>query len=154
MNKRHILALAAGLAAVMPVTVLADWESTRWGMTPEETLAVLDGASSHDPAPQEVYQDGGRDYAPRVKLSREIEGIAGTVSLLFDTDDQLHFVLFNPLDIANCDALDAALTERHGDADAVRAGTFQISDWAADGNGIKLTNAPSAGICSLSYSAG
>lgn len=152
MKNRSSLALAAAFATIA-TTAFADWETTRWGMSQGEVLAVLDGAVRHDPTPAEIYEHAGQSYAPLVKLSQAVEGIAGEVSLLFDSGEQLYFVLFNPADIADCDALGAALTERHGAADAIAAGGFSISDWVADGDAIKLTNAPLAGICNLSLSA-
>lgn len=142
-----ILALAVAPAQ-------ANWEGTEWGMSPDAALAVLDGARSHAPEPAEIYEEAGAPYAPLIKLDHAVEGISGEASLLFDSEDKLHFVLFNPADIADCDALGAALTARYGEADALGAGGMSISDWTGDGNAIKLTSFASAGICNLSYSAG
>jgi len=146
---------SAAVALVLTIAIApahASWEGTEWGMSPAQALVVLDGASSHQPAKAEIYEDNGASYAPLVKLDHAIEGVEGTVSLLFDMDERLHFVLFNPRNVADCDALGAALTERYGAAEAAGAGSMSISDWQGDGNSIKLTSFAGAGICNLSYS--
>lgn len=143
-------AIALSLSVSAPA--YAGWETTRWGMSPKESIAVLDGAVEHAPAGNEIYEQGGKKYAPLVKLSREIEGVPGQLSLLFDTDETLRFVMFNPADVAACDALGAALAERYGAADAVGAGAISISDWVDGAEVIKLTKVGSS-VCNLSYSA-
>lgn len=146
--------LAIAALALLPTPASADWETTRWGMSPSETLAALDGATSHNPAPDEIYKEAGKSYTPLVVLPVEIEGVAGRASLLFDADDRLTFVLFKPDQIADCRTLQAALTQRHGAPDTLGAGSILISDWQDNGDAVKLTSAPSAAICNLSYSAG
>ena len=150
-NRLAASAFVLLIAATSPA--LANWDETQWGMSPEDALAALDGATSHAPDASEIYEDNGQKYAPLVKLSRPIEGIDGQVSLLFDGSDKLHFVLFNPDDITDCDALGAALSERYGEAEKTGAGGLAISTWAGDDNAVKLTNFPAAKICNLSYSA-
>ncbi len=134
--------------------VLADWETTRWGMSPDEALAVLDGAQSHDFSADEIYLVGEVGYAPRVKLAHSLDGIAGEISLLFDDAGTLRIVLFNPAEIGDCGALAAAMRARHGEGDVVAMGPFTMSDWSVDGNAVTLTASEESGICNLSYSEG
>lgn len=145
---RYAIAAIAILAATVPAQ--ADWETTQWGMSPDAALAVLDGARSHDPAPSEIYEMAGIGYAPLVILPYEIDGVAGQISLLFDAGESLSFVLFAPDDLADCEALGAALTDQHGAADLLSTGAISISDWLADGDAIKLTHVQGA-VCNLSY---
>ncbi|MDR7126359.1 hypothetical protein J2X53_003201 [Pseudorhodobacter sp. 4114] len=137
------------MIAALPVH--AGWETTQWGMSPDEALAALESAVGHDPTPEEYYQEGGNSYAPLVTMPHGIDGIRGQVSLLFDSGNSLRSVLFNPDDIAECDALHAAITQQHGAPDAMEPGWISIADWVVGADAIKLTNMASARICNLSY---
>lgn len=144
-------ALAALLACAAPA--YADWEGTQWGMSPNETLAVLKSARSHSPAPSETFLYDGASYQPLVKLAHSTEGIEGEATLLFDTDGKLQFVVFMPGDLTQCDLLAAALGERHGDTEVTGFGSTSILNWIDGNNVIRLTNAADIGICNLSYGA-
>ncbi|MFN3500643.1 MAG: hypothetical protein ACK4ZJ_00135 [Allorhizobium sp.] len=146
-----LVAFAAPLAFAAPA--YADWEGTKWGMSPNETLAVLNNASSHNPAPSEIFEYAGASYQPLVKLAHSTEGIEGEASLLFDTDGKLQFVVFMPGDLSQCDSLAAALRETHGAADVSGFGSTSILNWIDGENVIRLTNAAGIGICNLSYGA-
>lgn len=155
MLTRNLIVSAASTAfAVLLTTMpaLADWEATRWGMTPDEALAVLDGAQSHDFSADEIYLVGEVGYAPRVKLAHSLDGIAGEISLLFDDAGTLRIVLFNPAEIGDCGALADAMSARHGDGDVLAMGPFTMSDWSVDGDAVTLTASEESGICNLSYS--
>jgi hypothetical protein len=143
------LALLVGFAA----PALANWQGTQWGMSPDETIAVLDGAQAHSPDASEVFQFDGADYQPLVKLTHTIEGIEGEASLLFDADEGLQFVVFIPAQIADCDALTAALTETYGTGEESGFGSTAIYNWTDDDTVIRLTNSADIGICNLSYGA-
>nr|WP_314261609.1 hypothetical protein [uncultured Devosia sp.] len=147
---RPILGLAALLACATPA--LAEWEGTQWGMSPDEALAVLDGAVSHKPDASEIYEFAGARYEPLVRLDHSVGGIEGKALLLFDTDDALHSVVFTPEDLARCDDLTAALTEAHGAVESTGFGSTAIYNWV-EGDVIRHTNSPDIGICNLSYSA-
>lgn len=146
---RRAAALTALIAFAAPA--YADWETTNWGMSPDETLAALDGASSHTPAAAELFEYAGATYAPLVTLPHAVDGIEGEATLLFDTSKALQFVVFTPGEIADCDALGAALTERYGDTDATGFGATAIYNWEDGGDIVRFTNSTDAGFCNLNY---
>ena len=146
---RAAAALAALIASAAPAH--ADWEGTTWGMSPEAALAALDGATPHTPDAAELFDYGGASYSPLVKLSHPLDGIEGDVSLLFDADEALQFVVFVPSDIADCDELSTALTQRHGATEATGFGSIAIYNWEENGDIIRFTNSVDSGICNLSY---
>jgi len=148
---RHAVALAALFACALPA--LANWEGTQWGMSPDEALAALDGASSHSPDASEIFQYDGADYEPLVKLAHDIDGIPGEASLLFDADESLQFVTFSPEDITQCEALVGALTEAHGAVDSSGFGSTAIYNWMDGDTVIRLTSSADIRICNLSYGA-
>lgn len=151
--KAHRFSLAAAIAVLSNagVPAHADWEATRWGMTPDEALAVLENAVSHDPTPAELYHYDGAAFAPIVKLPHEINGIEGEASLLFDSDSSLSYVLFDPADVAECEALHETLVAQLGDPDALNKEWMSVSDWVEGPDTVKLTRLASSGICNLSY---
>lgn len=147
------ISLAGALAAIIACTMPAhaNWETTHWGMSPEEALAALDGASSHPIRVAELVEYGGNTYAPLVKLSDAIEGVEGEISLMFDADKALRFVSFNPSKVSNCDALSTALLRTHGPAETSGFGKTVIYNWQDNGDIVRFTNSKEAGFCALSY---
>lgn len=145
--------LAAALVVLVGASLPAhaDWEVTRWGMTPDEALAALENAVSHDPTPEELYLYDNVAFAPLVKLPHEINGIAGKASLLFDSDSSLSYVLFDPADVAQCEALHETLVAQLGEPDALNTEWMSVSDWVEGPDTVKLTRLASSGICNLSY---
>lgn len=148
---RNALALATLVACTAPA--LADWEDTQWGMSPDETLAVLDGASSHSPDASEIFLYDDVAYEPLVKLAHTSDGVAGEASLLFHADKKLHFVVFIPDDITQCDVLTSALTEAYGAVESSGFGSTAIYNWMDGNTVVRLTNSADIGICNLSYGA-
>ncbi len=148
---RHSLPLM--MIAALSASAHADWEGTQWGMSPDETLAVLDGASPHSPAASEIFEYDGAQYNPLVKAAHVIEGVEGEASLLFDGDEALYFVVFSPNDLAQCDALTTALSTLYGDVEPTGFGTTAIYNWESGENIIRLTNSVDIGICNLSFGA-
>jgi hypothetical protein len=148
---RHAIALTALVACATPA--LADWEGTQWGMSPDEALAVLDGARSHSPDGSEIFQYDGSAFQPLVKLEHAIEGVPGEAALLFDADESLQFVTFSPEDLTQCDALTEALMDAYGSVESSGFGSTATYNWMDGGNVIRLTNSAEIGICNLSYGA-
>lgn len=148
--KMHYLgALTALLACVAPAH--ADWEGTHWGMAPDAALAALEGARSHAPTAADLYEYDGKQFSPLVKLPYALDGIGGQAALLFDADQSLQFVTFTPDDLTQCDALAAALGERHGASEESGFGSTAILNWIDGDDVIRLTNSTAIGICALSY---
>lgn len=147
--RRAAGALVALIALAAPAH--ADWEGTRWGMSPGDALAALDGATAYTPAASEQFDYGGVIYSPLVKLSHAMDGIEGQINLLFDAGETLQFVVFSPADISQCDTLGAALTERYGATEPTGFGSTAIYNWESGGDIIRFTNSADAGICNLSY---
>lgn len=148
---RHAIALTALIASASPA--LSDWEGTQWGMSPDEALAVLDGARSHSPDASEIFQYDGAAYEPLIKLAHVIEGVPGEAALLFGTDESLQFVTFSPEDLTQCDALTAAMMEVHGAVESSGFGSTAIYNWMDGSTIIRLTNSAEIGICNISYGA-
>ncbi|TBU94667.1 hypothetical protein [Phytopseudomonas dryadis] len=145
------LSIMAMALAALPAR--ADWETTRWGMSPDEALSALANAKAHAPAASELYEEGDATYAPLVKTDYRLAGIATTVSLLFDTDDRLAFVLINPVSADDCKALHDHLVQEHGPGTSMSAGTITITDWTGGTDDIKLTAFENGELCNLSYRA-
>jgi hypothetical protein len=152
---KSLLRLAAclSLVAVPAMPAFAEWQGTQWGMSPDEALSLLDGASAHSPAASEIVQYGGVGYQPLVKLPHQANGIAGKASLLFDAQDKLQFVVFAPDDLQACDDLTAALQREYGAAEESGFGATAIYNWVDDHNVIRLTSSADIGMCNLSYGA-
>lgn len=148
---RPLLALAVTAGFSAPAQ--ADWEGTQWGMSPDETLAVLDGASSHSPAASEVFEFDGAQYYPLVKVDHTIDGIEGEASLLFDAADALYFVVFSPDDLTRCDPLADALSTLYGEVEPSGFGSTAIYNWESGDTVVRLTNSVDIGICNLSFGA-
>lgn len=145
----YALTLAAMIACATPAH--ADWEGTQWGMSPDEALAVLDGAKKHSPEASEILEYDGASYKPLLQLDHLVEGIEGEASLLFDADERLQFVVFSPADRTRCDALTAALSKVYGAVVATGFGSTAIYNWVDANAVIRLTNSPDIEICNLSY---
>ncbi|MCJ8151754.1 hypothetical protein [Shinella sedimenti] len=152
-----VMRMRSSFAAIIFALVLAapadaGWEATQWGMSPNEAMAVLDGAVQYPPQSKEIHEHAGKKYAPLIKLSHAVEGVSGQTLLLFDVDRKLRYVMFNPTEIGSCDSLVEALTSRYGVPHAMSAGKINISDWSHGAEAIKLTKVGST-VCNLSYSA-
>lgn len=146
--------VAAIVITLVPtVPALAGWEDTEWGMSPTAAIDALEGATGHSPTEAEKYEYDGVKYSPLVKLDQSVEGIDGEVTLLFDADDSLTFVVFSPEAPAECEALGEALTQLHGQTEPTGFGSTEIYNWIHDGDVVRFTNSPEAGFCNLNYSA-
>lgn len=119
-------------------------------MSPEEALISLDVAEVHEPTSDDFYEEDGQRYVPRIVLPHEVEGIAGRVSLLFDSADALRFIAFAPNDLSDCVALKAGLTNLYGRGEVVENSAISITGWTADGDAIKLFDSLPLKICTLS----
>lgn len=105
--RKLIFAAACLLLSATPA--LADWETTRWGMTPEQVIAAVPGAVATAPAL-------GTDVKGMHQLARAPfadGGIAMTASFLFDSSG-LAFVGVTLEDVTQCDAYRKLLVARLG----------------------------------------
>ncbi|MEO9340913.1 hypothetical protein ABFT80_26280 [Mesorhizobium sp. SB112] len=151
---RTTICAAMTIALTIVTPALAGWETTQWGMSPDEALAALDGAETKTPTPAEFYNDRGKTFKPLVKLNTQLDKIKVEASLLFDSDNRLASVLINPTAVDDCMALREHLVAQHGNGNEIKSGPISITEWEAGSDLIKLTATPSIGLCNLSYRPG
>ena len=97
-----------GLLLVLSIgQARADWEYTRWGMTPQEVVAASHGAASQLPAAKQVVNAATK---MTVKASGTVKdgALELNVRFAFDTaSDRLAMVLFEAENPSQNDALRA-----------------------------------------------
>ena len=117
-----------GLAFLAPTLSHADWQYTRWGMTPTEVIAASSGSvSEYTPPPPKPIEGRGAIFdqmraeaamkpSPKVQGPYNAGNLSFKVTFYFDKSDKLVQVR---LDLENAllkaDDLYAALTQTYGE---------------------------------------
>ncbi|PXA98168.1 hypothetical protein DMC47_10000 [Nostoc sp. 3335mG] len=130
---------------------LADWQYTKWGMTPDEVVAAS-GGTVHRVA----RQSGAQDTEVEVEGSYVAAGVEFEVKFLFVGDGSgLAVVELTSKAPMKCYDLKRPLDERYGPALGARISNGAMYDWqdAADGTSVSLADghAVSPPMCVLSY---
>jgi hypothetical protein len=89
MNTRLIHAVAAGITVLLSSAAHADWQFTKWGMTPDQVVAASGGKAAVLPAKNHVSSQGLRVVAA---MPWESETLHFQVGFMFDGKNALRRV--------------------------------------------------------------
>jgi hypothetical protein len=105
-----LTALAAAPLSLWTVSAQADWQYTKWGMTPSEVMRASSGKATAN-ADQGKNTDFGK---VKLAASYQVKDIALKVYFQFDKDDKLSLVLLDVIDPANCYKAESLLSHLYG----------------------------------------
>jgi hypothetical protein len=130
--------------AVVPTAALADWQYTRWGMTPQQVIAASNGTVSWRavklPKPNGPREEIGGSYAAGERIF--------DVSFTF-SDGRLSIV---SLKADPCDgSLLADLKSRYGRPLSEAAGMFPFMEWDDKRNDNRVTLFEIFDSCLITY---
>lgn len=107
------LVIAIGLLIIIATQAHADWEYTRWGMTPEQVVAASKGAAKIIPQDQQKSNDA-------MKLTTKVEAIYSdgplklNVKFAFNPANGLEMIGYETLDPAQGESLKNWLIKKYG----------------------------------------
>lgn len=116
-----------GLSLVGSSPAAADWQYTKWGMTPEEVVAASAGAARQTTPSEDDGSDGvvtlamadyvasGFEFSAHFAFSRKDRRLA-EITLLLDEPSQ-------------CFELKGALERRYGSPTSARGGLLAVTSW-------------------------
>lgn len=145
---RSIVSVAALAVSVLPAA--ADWQYTRWGMTPEQVKEASNGAAQ-DNSDHKLDASG-----VNARLTAPYQGVSlpFTAVFLFGERDLLKYVTLKPVGKIACpvivDALAANYGKPEGEADMVHATTMRWDDLNNDNLVVYLDLGH--GDCTIQYS--
>lgn len=120
--------IVAGIALILatPNPAAADWQYTKWGMTPDEVIAASNGAASEstpspDSEPSEIVTLASADYVA--------SGYEFWVSFGFSADRRLSEVSLSLRDSDKCVYLADALDRRYGRPVSREGGLLTVITW-------------------------
>ena len=144
------LGCALAAFAVLTEPALADWQYTRWGMSPDEVKKASDDAAVENP-------DRGLDAdGLKAQLVAPYQGATVPFSavFLFGIRDRLAVVTLNPRDPASCARLPGALQAHYGpplaSQDIGKGKSARWNDYGND-NVVNFLDLGGGG-CSIEYS--
>jgi hypothetical protein len=128
--------LTIAVALLVPGRASADWQYTRWGMTPAEVVAASGGrATGVESEPDErVFELDYRAVAPYRAMNVEVE------ARFFFTQGsgRLAAVKLIPTDVGRCDALRGAVEAVHGRSSHQDFGFGSTWRWRDEANNDQL----------------
>jgi hypothetical protein len=103
------LLVSAGIASLVGRPAMADWEGTKWGMSPEEVMAVA-------PKPLTGPEPGrGRMHLQALVIGHYKAGdFKFDMDFQFDADKKLAMIGLQIIDKSQCDALTNSLKAKYG----------------------------------------
>lgn len=141
--------LAAALAmALCPTTALADWEWSKWGMTPDEVAAASKGTVKTVAADSSKSISGWDLDATGAWTQYDF---SFTANFFFDAASKgLMAVALDLPDAKKCGDLRKALVAAYGaPANTQETENISVLDWTAAGNAVKLSDVRLIKICRL-----
>ena len=122
------LFIAAVVSAATPA--LADWEFTRWGMTPAQVMAGSAGMVKAVPK-EEIKRDDADHWEISLRGDIKINGKTRPASFMFDTKSGgLRCVIYNGLG-SDAGSLKQELMNKYGSGKEETFGDMQSFDWVA-----------------------
>jgi hypothetical protein len=121
-------------ASALAAEARADWQYTRWGMTPDEVVAAANGAARLGAPPQGKTYEG---FTGRALGRHEADGASFDAYFHFDAAGGLAKVALERTGGAACADLHRGLGARHGrPAKSTRNAFATVEEWrdAAGGN--------------------
>lgn len=142
------ISLALGMAALVLATspALADWQYTKWGMTPEQVVAASKGAATAttDEERRQFSTTDGKSVA-LVKARYTSGSYQFDVHFLFD-DGKLSLVSLN-LDESDEGLLAGDLTAKYGPPiDHSRSDIVEVTKWQTPSEDISLLDIGDLGV--------
>jgi hypothetical protein len=149
-DMRVVVSIALTLLWEMPAH--ADWQYTKWGMTPEQVIEASGGTVSKIPAGQQP----GKSRPGFVAL---LSGVYSTGDFNFKVDfqfakDKLEMVGMNLVEHDRCKRLQSALLSRYGppwENRSNNSGPHLIWHDRESGNTVQFSDAPSIYVCHVLY---
>lgn len=142
--------LAAIALASSVVPAAADWQYTRWGMSPAQVKAASND-EARDNADRGLDAEG---VEARLTVPFQGETLPFTAVFLFDAQDKLRYVTLNPVGQIACPVIVQALAAHYGPpegkADMIHATTMRWDDETNDNLVIYLDLGH--GNCTIQYS--
>ncbi|MGE0725312.1 MAG: hypothetical protein AB7O45_13115 [Alphaproteobacteria bacterium] len=148
-------AILCALAACISFPALADWQYTRWGMSPAEAIEASSGALR---APTDAERRGLRRQdriEPGAIGTYEVGGLAYSVDLGFDERGKLALVALKLLDWGRRHEVQDSLIGTYGAPIESRRDSYGVDEaWrdAARGNLVRLYVAPAIRSLTVLYS--
>ena len=122
------LIVACVMLAATPAS--ADWEFTKWGMTPAQVMAGSSGMVSAMPK-DEVKRDDADHWEISLRGDIKANGKVRPASFMFDTTSGgLRCVIYNGLG-SDAGVLKQELVKKYGDGKQETFGDLQSIDWVA-----------------------
>lgn len=158
---KRTIAFLCGVGLMLPLPAAADWQFTKWGMTPAQVKAASKGAA------KELLPDEAADSSPKdghVKALLGSDYVSGNFTFRayfrFDAEQKLREVMLSNTSNGS-DILDA-LKEKYGPpiTDKSTQGVIRQTEWLTAQDHIfafwvidSKTLAPQGGTVSVTYSA-
>lgn len=147
MSQRCNIGLIATIALIT-LPAHADWQYTRWGMTPAEVKAADSSVVINElPASPK--------YANRMQAPYAVSGVSFRANFLFERDtNKLSVVRLDVISGQDCPKLEAILRRTYGAPDSIDAGhveNYRTMTWRdrSHFNEVDLTDGTTA--CSVTY---
>ena len=109
--------------ALVSAPALADWQFTRWGMSPDEVVAASQGQVQRVKDKKDLRV---RDL-PRLAIGQVKEGDVAFDMEFFFKDQKLSFIRYNPIKSMTCSGEEQFFLDRFGPAEATET-TYEIRD--------------------------
>lgn len=152
MTMRATFAVITALGLAFAAPAKADWQYTRWGMSPQEVVAASKGASRLDRAPpgHEVF-----DASLGASGGYETQGYTFRSEFYFDGAQRLKGIRLMLTDFSKCDSLLDLLLGLYGSSGGIdKFGASWVD--VSNGNKVRLTKmggiGTSAPTCFVAYS--
>lgn len=138
---RSLLTMIGVIAALLIASAAnADWENTRWGMTPDELKAAVPNLLDWDPP-------GSPEEAGKVKtlLWKQMffDGHLYGVRFSF-IDGKLRWVQMTPFNVT-CDKLEKELISKYGPTEKIYTDVGPITSWHVGEDRVGIYNKPASG---------
>lgn len=140
------LAFAALAFTSLSGSARADWQYTRWGMSPQQVLEAAGGAAKAHHMPSD---DGPTQRSKVVAPYRSGEHLFRS-RFVFDLSDNLIIVMLELSDLSKCPELYRDLTSAYGPPQSFGSGR-SLPKWWDKKNGNVVLLIDTLGSCSIQY---
>jgi hypothetical protein len=139
------------LVTLSPIAACADWQYTKWGMTPEQTAQASKGQLRPCDASCKGYTSAGA--TAKLMGSYKTGDFSFVAYTIFDASNRLNKVLLD-MKPSNGYALAAALRNKYGEpASRTRSSVMEINTWRDQKDQITLLiiGDGTSGLVNLTY---
>lgn len=115
--------LLVALCAVPISNAVADWQFTKWGMTPEEV-----SASSHgELQPTQPNERENRGGLPLLKMEYQSRDFRFSAKFVFNKQRRLSAVILDPLDMGECGQIQQSVLSQYDKAEIVTRSPMSLN---------------------------